>query len=268
MGTLQGKTVLVTGASGGIGRLVAERLALHKATVLLVGREQQALSETHARIIGNGGNAEIIVADLLAPEGRELVVNTCLSLPAGLYGLVNSAGVNHFALLEDQTDNMLQTQVNLNLVVPMLLVRSLLPALGKEQGARILNIGSTFGSIGYPGYTAYCASKFGLRGFNEALRRELSGSGIRVLYFAPRATSTRLNPDNVVAMNRELGNAMDNPESVAEVAENIFINGTPDQLFFGWPEKLFARVNQLLPGIVDNALAKQLPVIKRYAGRK
>jgi short-subunit dehydrogenase len=141
----------------------------------------------------------------------------------------------------------------------------LLPLLQKEQGARILNMGSTFGSIGYPGYSAYCASKFGLRGFTEALRRELSDSDIRVLYFAPRATATKLNSENVIALNKELGNAMDLPDIVAAQVEKMFISGGPHQVFWGWPEKLFARINQCIPMLVDNALQKQLPAIKKYA---
>lgn len=262
---LQGKNILVTGASSGIGRMVAVNLAQQGANLLLVGREHIALQETQASVEAAGGRAEILVADLLDQQARERVVTVCAGLEKGLFGLINNAGANHFALLEDQTDAMLQNQVNLNLLVPMLLTRSLLPILQKEKGARILNIGSTFGSIGYPGYSAYCASKFGLRGFTEALRRELADTDIRVLYFAPRATATNLNSDNVVALNRELGNAMDLPGTVAVQIGELFVNAFSDQVFWGWPEKLFARINQILPFMVDGALRKQLPVIKKFA---
>lgn len=263
--SLQGKNVLITGASGGIGRMIAVHLAKHGARLLLVGRESIALQETRASVETAGGSAEVIVADLLNPQDRDRVVNFCAGLENGLFGVINNAGCNHFSLLEDQTDAMLHNQINLNLLIPMLLTRSLLPILLKEKGARVLNIGSTFGSIGYPGYSAYCASKFGLRGFTEALRRELADTDIRVLYFAPRATATKLNSDNVVALNRELGNPMDLPVLVAEQIGNVFIAGGPNQVFWGWPEKLFARINQIFPAIVDGALRKQLPTIRKYA---
>lgn len=262
---LQGKNVLITGASGGIGRMIASDLAQHGARLLLVGRDDISLQETQASVEAAGGSADVLVADLLNPQDRERIVTFCSALENGLFGVIHNAGCNHFSLLEDQTDAMLQNQVNLNLLIPMLLTRSLLPILLKEKGARILNIGSTFGSIGYPGYSAYCASKFGLRGFTEALRRELADTDIHVLYFAPRATDTKLNSDNVVALNRELGNAMDLPVLVAEKIGDIFIAGGPNQVFWGWPEKLFARINQLMPFMVDGALLKQLPIIKKYA---
>lgn len=265
MKSLEGKTVVVTGASAGIGHLIAERLARRKANILLVGRDMLALHETRAAIVAAGGSAKIVVADLLEASGREALVAACDALPGGLYGLINNAGCSHFALLGDQTETMLQHQIQLNLLVPVLLTRALLPALKKQQGARVLNIGSTFGSIGYPGYSAYCASKFGLRGFTEALRRELADTDMRILYFAPRATATRLNSDTVVKMNRELGNAMDAADDVAMKAEEIFLAGCPDNFYMGSPENIFARINQIFPAIVGNALKKQLAVIKRYA---
>jgi short-subunit dehydrogenase len=262
---LSRKTILITGASGGIGRQIAEYLAPTKANLLLVGRDEISLQQVCGDIIASGGHAETIAADLLSATGRQHVLERCNALPGGLFGLINNAGCNHFALLGDQNESMLQDQIHLNLLVPMLLIRELLPVLQKEQGARIMNIGSTFGSIGYPGYSAYCASKFGLRGFTESLRRELADTDMHVLYFAPRATATSLNSSNVVALNRELGNAMDSPYIVAQQAVKFFLDANCNQLFYGWPEKLFVRINQIFPFIVDGALLKQLSIIKKYA---
>ena len=147
----------------------------------------------------------------------------------------------------------------------MLLTQELLPLLQEQEDARVINIGSTFGSIGYPGFSAYCASKFGLRGFTEALRRELADTGTRVSYIAPRATRTALNTDTVVAMNDELGTAMDDPSQVAnEVLAAIHGSARTDK-FIGWPEKIFVRINALLPAVVDSSLRKQLPIIRRFA---
>lgn len=262
---LQGKTILVTGANGGIGRAIVERLARQRASLILVGRDQQALRELSATVLSLGGDALVMVADLLQPAERQRIVAVCQALPHGLYGLVNNAGGNTFGLFAEQDEAMVQQQVTLNLLVPMLLTRALLPALHKASEARLLNIGSTFGSIGYPGYAPYCAAKFGLRGFTEALRRELADTPLKVLYLAPRATTTPLNTDRVVALNRELGNAMDTPDSVADAAVQLFLAGKPHQRFLGFPEKLFARINQILPVLVDGALRKQLAVIKRHA---
>ena len=146
----------------------------------------------------------------------------------------------------------------------MLLTQTLLPELQRKSSAMIVNVGSAFGSIGYPGFTGYSASKFGLRGFTEALKRELSDSAVQVLYFAPRATDTSINSDAVVAMNRELGNQSDSPALVAAALVQQ-IQQNQARRFIGWPEQLFVRVNAVLPGIVDKALAAKLAVIRRYA---
>lgn len=260
-----GKTVLVTGASAGIGRLIAEKLASHDIHLLLAGRDALSLHETRAIIVAAGGQADVVVADLLEVSGREAITEACSHLPDGLYGLINNAGCSHFSLLENQTDAMIQDQIQLNLLAPVLLTRALLPALKQEQAARVLNIGSTFGSIGYPGYSTYCASKFGLRGFTEALRRELADTDMKVLYFAPRATLTRLNPERVIQMNHALGNKMDTANDVATKAVAMFLAGSPHNAYMGSPENIFARINQVFPAIVSHALKKQLAVIKYYA---
>ena len=127
----------------------------------------------------------------------------------------------------------------------------------------MVNVGSTFGSIGFPCHAAYCASKFGLRGFTESLIREYAHSPVNFYYLAPRATQTSINSDAVVSMNRALGNQMDPPERVADalVAQ---LEGNKSRWFIGFPEKVFARINGVLPGIVDRALIKKLPVIQRF----
>jgi short-subunit dehydrogenase len=111
---------------------------------------------------------------------------------------------------------------------------------------------------------AYCASKFALRGFTEALRRELAGSRVRVQYLAPRATLTPLNSAAQVALNAELGVASDAPEVVARALLDL-LDGTRGERHLGWPERLFVRINRMLPSLVDSSLLKQLPVIRRHA---
>jgi short-subunit dehydrogenase len=103
-----------------------------------------------------------------------------------------------------------------------------------------------------------------LRGFSEALRRELADTRVRVLYFAPRATRTPMNSPAVVALNNELKVAMDDPQLVARQLLGA-IRTERDELYLGWPEKLFVKLNGLLPGMVDKSLRKQLPVIRRFA---
>jgi len=150
-----------------------------------------------------------------------------------------------------------------NLRSAMLVARHFVPRFRKAGMGGLVFVGSTFGSIGFPGYTAYCASKFGLRGFTEALRRELADTPVQVVYVAPRATATAMNPEPVNELNRALGNAMDAPETVAAQILQA-MEKDERRRFLGWPEKLFVVINGILPKMVDKAMLKQLPVIRRF----
>ena len=258
---LRGKTVLLTGASGGIGQAIALQLAAAGARLVLVARNTARLATLQAELVAkHPADHQIFSADLTKEQERQ----DLLAFVRGLQGidlLINNAGISQFGLVAQQD---YATQLSTNLLMPMLLTQTLLPELQSKSAAMIVNVGSAFGSIGYPGFTGYSASKFGLRGFTEALKRELSDSAVQVLYFAPRATDTSINSDAVVAMNRELGNQSDSPALVAAALVQQ-IQQDQARRFIGWPEQLFVRVNAVLPGIVDKALAAKLAVIRRYA---
>jgi short-subunit dehydrogenase len=254
---IHGKTCLLTGATGGIGAAAARALAGAGAHLILVSRSADKLERLAAGLPGEGHRT--VAADLASREGREAVLNAC---PDGIDVLINNAGLNHFGLLADQAEEQLRQMMEVNALAPMLLTQALLPQL-RHDGV-IVNVGSGFGSIGFAGYCGYSASKFALRGFTEALRRELADSGVKVLYLAPRATATDMNPAEVVAMNEELGNATDSPERVA--AELLTqLRKCQRSRYIGWPERFFVRLNGLFPSVVDHALARQLPVIRRRA---
>lgn len=257
---LEGKLVLLTGASGGIGEALAQELAAQGAHLLLHGRRASAL-ERLRKELPHSERHQTVIADLGSPQERAKLLQHP-ALDEGLDVLINNAGCNQFAWLEDQSSEQVERQLLLNVEAPIQLTRMLLPRLRKP--AVIMNVGSSFGAIGYAGYSVYCASKFALRGFSEALGRELEGTGIQVLHFAPRATRTRLNSEAAYEMNAELGTHTDSPQDVAEEAVIALCNETR-RSWLGWPEKLFVRLNGLLPGLVDRALAKQKPIIERYA---
>jgi short-subunit dehydrogenase len=246
---------LLTGASGGIGREIARALAPHCEELLLVGRDATRLAESAAAA---GPVARTLVADLATPAGRDAA-----TLP-GINLLIHNAGAGEFAWLEGQSDAALERIVETNVLAPMQLTRRLLPELARRPEAWIVNVGSIMGYLGYPGHAAYCASKFALRGFSEALRRELADGPVRVSYFAPRATRTAMNGAASCALNAELGVAMDEPEAVAAALVALLAHPARERAL-GMPERLFARLNQILPGLVDRALRRQLSVIRRHA---
>lgn len=251
--------VLVTGASGGIGQALVERLCAAGARVLVAGRRGPLLEQLARR----HPEVSLVCADLRLPEGRDAVLAAARRFE-GLNCVINAAGVSRFSLLECEEEKAIADLVDLNVTATIQLTCRMLPLLRIPRAALVVNLGSIFGSIGYPGFAAYCASKFAMRGFSEALRRELADTRIRVLYVAPRSTRTAMNAESVVAMNARLNVAMDDPATVAaRIVEAI--RRDREELYIGWPERLFVRLNSLVPRTVDQALRRQLPVVQRYA---
>ena len=123
---------------------------------------------------------------------------------------------------------------------------------------------SAAGLFGLPWHAAYSASKFGLRGFSEALRRELDGSGVGVTYVAPRAVRTKFNSEAVYRMAQATQMQMDEPEWVAQHIIAAIEQDAKD-VYLGFPEKLFARLNGLLPRLIDGGLRRQTRVMAPFA---
>lgn len=251
---LEDRTILLTGATGGIGKALAQVLARRGASLLLSARSAARLEALKAEILEMGGHAEVVAADLSTSDGRQALVAAAAKFRVDT--LINNAGTNHLGLYATQSEASIESLVTSNLVAPMLLTRALLPVLVREGDGCIVNVGSILGSIATPGQAAYSASKFALRGFNEALRRELEPDGIRVVYVAPRATDTGMNDDRARDLNARLGVAMDTAGYVAGEIVDAMVRSRRER-FLGWPEKLFVRINALFPGLVDRGLAKQ-----------
>ncbi|MCO4786214.1 SDR family oxidoreductase [Marinomonas atlantica] len=253
------QSCLLTGASGGIGQAIAKALAQKGVSLVLVGRNSARL---HALKEQLPGEHQVCCADLSNAQERESLVSK-LTKQGGVSMLVNNAGISHLSTLEDTSTEILESVLQTNLMVPMLLTQALLPQLQQRRTTHIINIGSTFGSIGFAGQTAYCASKFGLRGFTESLLRELADTNIKVSYLAPRATDTQINSDASFAMNKALGNQVDTPEMVAKQFM-LMLEQHKTRAFIGFPERLFVKLNGAFPSLVDKALIKKLPIIKRF----
>ena len=255
---------ILTGASGGIGAAIARAIAPDCAALLLVGRDRVRLEEVREAVQRPGLYCRVVACDLATPEGRAAIASAAADIPHGPNLLINNAGTGEFAWFADQDDESIARILGINTLAPMLLTRRVLPLLQRQRAATVVNVGSIFGYLGYPGCATYSASKFALRGFSEALRRELADGPVRVVYFAPRATRTPLNGAAINALNEQLGTAMDPPERVAEALMRVLKRPVRERLL-GMPERLFARLNQILPALVDNGLRKQLDIIRSHA---
>ncbi|HRO61943.1 MAG TPA: SDR family NAD(P)-dependent oxidoreductase, partial [Burkholderiaceae bacterium] len=167
--------------------------------------------------------------------------------------LVNNAGRPSFGCFVDLEPAHIEAVLRTNLLAPILLTRALLPWLSSRPRASVIQMGSVLGRLALPGYSVYSAGKFGLRGFSEALRRELAGTAVRVQYLGPRSTRTRFNDAAVLAYNEATHTAMDEPERVARALVELLESGAPER-FLGFPESLAVRINGLAPATADMAL--------------
>lgn len=251
---LHDRVFLLLGGSGGIGRALIEPLTAAGAQVIVASRRPGQLSLPEG----------VKTAQLdLAADDLDVQLESLSQDRPDIDGLIHCAGQNRFGALASMSVQDLDAQIAVNLRSAMLVGRHFAERFASAGRGDLVFVGSTFGSIGYPGYTAYCATKFGLRGFTEALRREMADTPVQVLHVAPRATATSMNPEAVNEMNRALGNTMDDPAAVAGQILAAMRQDRPRRLL-GWPEKLFAVINGVLPKVVDRALKKQLPVIRKF----
>ncbi|HEX5337098.1 MAG TPA: SDR family oxidoreductase [Gallionella sp.] len=261
---LSGKRIILTGAAGGIGYQLAKKLAAKGARLALVERNAQRVEEICAEINQDGGSATAIVLDLSGEGAADQVVTAAQQALGGIDIVINNAGVMDFTLYERHDPKRIAQTIGVNVIAPMLLARAVLPHLLAQNSGRIVNIGSAFGSIGFPHFATYCASKFAMRGFSEALGRELVDSNVGVTYVAPRAAKTSLNNEVTTKMLHETKTNMDEPEYVADQIV-LAIERECKEHFIGQPESFFARLNGMFPRLVDGGLLKNTRIARKYA---
>jgi short-subunit dehydrogenase len=262
---LNNARILLTGATGGLGQALASALAEQGADLLLAGRDEARLENCASAISGIGGTGRVALtlrADLNLAEDIEKTATAARAF--GVNVLINNAGINAFGLYEKQDWRTVEQVMTTNLLAPMQLTSVLLPWLKGRERAAIVNIGSTFGSLPFPGFAAYSSAKAGLRGFSQALRRELADSLVEVVYVAPRAIDTALNSDVVNALNKDLGSHSDSPATAARQVVAA-LQGGRGESHFGFPERLFAWLNGCAPALIDQALKAKLAIVKRHA---
>lgn len=256
---LNGKMVLITGATGGIGQATCKKLADEGAILLMIARSIEKLDALKSQL-PRSEEHYIYPLDISADSALIDLSNFIEYKQLHIDVIINNAGSHRFAYLTHRKDQEIQDELSLNLVVPIMLVKASLT--WAHPPTLILNVGSAYSAIGYPGYSCYCAAKAGLHRFSEALNRELDGK-TQILYLAPRATITTFNSPIVTEMNQKLGNAADSPEYVAGKVV-MALQKEKSVHWLGWPEKLFVKLNQICPFVVSRAIAKQFPIIRHY----
>ncbi len=214
MNQLQGKRALVTGASRGIGWAIALRFARAGADVLIAARSHDELQELAGEISALGQRCLVVPTDLRDPASIMALVREAHNQFEGIDILVNNAGVGAWAPIGELTLAQYDEIFDVNMRAVFLLTQALLPAMIERGSGHIVNIASTSSRWAYPEGTIYCASKFALLGFNEALAKELRTTGVRVTAVCPGQVNTYLGGGDPAEWDEEMLNG----EDVAELA--------------------------------------------------
>ncbi len=210
------KRILVTGGSRGIGHAIAARFAQAGYRVAILARTPDTLQAALERAQERGETWLGASVDMENPPSIPSTIKEVIAeLGGGLDVLVNNAGIFDMAPIEAVSLAMWQRFLTINLTGPFLVTQAALPALRLAAPAHVLNISSVAGQQGFPGNTTYCTTKYGLRGFSDALREELAPQGIAVSTIYPGATDTDIFNQVEGDWDR---NSMNKPEDVAKVA--------------------------------------------------
>jgi len=184
------RTVIVTGASAGIGAASARRFAEEGANVVLVARRRDAL-ERFAAELGRLGPVATVAGDIADEAVQDEVVARAIAAFGGIHVLVNNAGMNTRGAFEHHEPDELGRVVDVNLRAPITMTRRVLPHLRAAGGGAIVNVASLAGRVPLAHEVVYSATKFGLRTFTMALAEELRGTGISVSAVSPGPVETQ-----------------------------------------------------------------------------
>ncbi len=255
MTTAQPRRVLLTGASGGIGSAFLKALAGEGMRTMGVARRPPPPPQSPDKPDTASRKPSVVWqrADLTRGDDIARVANEAAAWGADT--VIHAAGLPAFGAVEDLSPEEVAAVLQLNLWSPIALTQALLPHLKRLPEARIVFVGSALGRIGVPGSALYGASKAGLHRFAEALRRELSGTHVRVQWLGPRATRTAFNSPASEAFNRATGTASDPPRAVADALMALLRSGAAER-HIGFPERLAVRVNGALGPWLDAGFHK------------
>ena len=259
MRVLAGRRFLITGASSGIGRCLAEQAALAAAQVALAARSAQKLEEVARGITARGGTAVVIPCDVTSATDRERMLKVALDRLGGLDVLVNNAGLGSFGHFCESSEAVLRQIMEVNFFAPAELIRQALPILRQGQQPAIVNIASMCGRRALPAWPEYSASKFALCGLSEALRAEFVRFQVDVLLVLPGLTRTDLDRHllrNEGRMKIDFSGGMP-PETVAARILRALQKNRPETVL-GREARLMLSLNRLWPRLVDRLMARKV----------
>jgi short-subunit dehydrogenase len=256
---LAGLRVLVTGASQGIGRAIAELAAKRGMKVLASARSVELLNQLAEEVRKAGHTLEVVQADIAKPEGREAMVRAAQDKFGGLDVLINNAGIGATGHFAESTPDVLRSIMETNFFGTVETTRAFLPLLQQGKTPAIVNVSSILGRRAIPGRSLYCASKFAIEGWTQAIRAEFARWDIDVITVNPGLTQTNFSQN---MLERNAKQSLDHmrgmtSEQVAEATLKALAGGKRSvSLTLQGKALLFA--NRFLPGLVDRITKKKV----------
>jgi NAD(P)-dependent dehydrogenase (short-subunit alcohol dehydrogenase family) len=261
--TIRDTTVVVTGATSGIGRVTALEFHRAGARVVAAGRRQSRLDELVDEIEGDGGQALAVATDVAKSTQVKRLIESAVEHFGGIDTLVNNAGVGIFGRFDEQSLKDFRRVMDVNFWGAVYACKEAIPVM-KEQpkGGLIVNVSSILGKRGVPFETAYCASKFALAGFTEALRAELASDRIDVTGVYPGAVESEIWQSAANRTGREMP-AFFPKLPARQLAKTLVRNARfpRAEIVMSLDAQALDFFNRLAPGMMDLAMGASARLI-------
>jgi short-subunit dehydrogenase len=255
----RGRRILLTGASSGIGRCLAEQLATAGARLAIAARSADTLDDLARAWTGRGGEVVAIPGDVTVEADRRRMLDTMSQRFGGMDVLINNAGLGSWAHFANSSEEILRQIMEVNFFAPAELIRLAIPILTEGDQPAVVNISSMCGRRGMPAWSEYSASKFALCGLTEALRGELARFDIDVLLVLPGLTRDGLSRHLLRRDGREpirFDEGMPPQRVAAGILKALQRNRTETVL--GNDARWLLRVNRFFPRLLDRLIARRI----------
>jgi dehydrogenase/reductase SDR family protein 7B len=264
---LQGKTVLLTGASGGLGRSLALQFSrCGVKTLILSARKKQAIESVahECTQVNPAVTIHILTCDLASPESVSKLGQEALQLSRTIDVLVNNGGVSSRSRFLDTTHEVDRQIMQINFLSGAALAKLVVPPMVSKRHGRIIWISSVQGLVGIPNRSSYAASKFAVQGYCESIRAELATSGISVHCASPGYIRTNLSQSAMTGTGAAYGKtdattaSGADPDDVAVTILNKAVRGDADFVVAATlPAKAAVWMRLLCPGLLRSSLVKR-----------
>jgi short-subunit dehydrogenase len=250
-GRFAGQVILITGACSGIGLAAAKAFAREGASLMLAARRVDKLNEAAAGCSALGIRCEVMGADLQHHQEAVALAEKTIQAFGRIDVLINNAGVGFYTPFDQQGWDAVTSTLRTNLEGAIGLTQAVLPQMYKQGSGMILNVSSVVGKRAAPKLAAYCASKYALWGFSEALRLESLPKGVQVCHFCPTSTATEFHARAGIVDEKK---SMHSPDQVAAAMVEAVYKRKREYIM-SLVERVLIKVYLMAPAFTDKLLS-------------